>query len=200
MKYTVEGNTLKLQIEDSPIFKIIKKDGETNQVIANTKFAIYNMQNESEPATNSKGEILGSKETINGKEYYTLTTNEKGEITADLQEGEYKAIEIQAPKQYQVLDKAYYFAIGSLTANTGLKAEKGITVGEGNYNSNFQVIETEDNGYLVNNDGELPETQPLFLFFLFFFSFFFLVFQDRVSHIALAVLELTWRHPNGNWH
>ncbi len=155
MKYTVEGNTLKLQIEDSPIFKIIKKDGETNQVIANTKFAIYNMQNESEPATNSKGEILGSKETINGKEYYTLTTNEKGEITADLQEGEYKAIEIQAPKQYQVSDKAYYFAIGSLTANTGLKAEKGITVGEGKYNSNFQVIETEDNGYLVNNDGIL---------------------------------------------
>lgn len=155
IKYTVEGNTLKLQIEDSPIFKIIKKDGETNQVIANTKFAIYNMQNESEPATNSKGEILGSKETINGKEYYTLTTNEKGEITADLQEGEYKAIEIQAPEQYQVSDKAYYFAIGSLKANTGLEAVKGVTIGEGNYNSNFQVIETEDNGYLMNNDGIL---------------------------------------------
>ena len=42
------------------------------------------------PATNSKEEKIGTKETINGKEYYTVTTDDKGEITADLPQGMYK--------------------------------------------------------------------------------------------------------------
>ena len=153
IKHTVEGNTLKLQIEDSPIFRIVKKDAETNEVVANTKFAIYNMKDEEKPATDSRGEILGTKENIEGKEYYTLTTNENGEITADLQEGEYKAIEVQAPEKYQLSDKTYYFSVGSLTGNIGLEAEWGKTIGDNsNYSDNVEIIKTSDNGYLVKND------------------------------------------------
>ena len=84
--YTVEGNTIKLTIEDSPSFKLIKKDAETKNTIPNVKFAIYNVDNGEVPAVDSKGEIIGTKETIDGKEYYTVTTNENGELTADLPE------------------------------------------------------------------------------------------------------------------
>ena len=112
-KFTAEGDTIKLTIQDSPIFKLIKKDGETKSVIPNVKFAFYNLDAGVEmPATNSKGEIIGTKETINGIEYYTVTTNEKGEITVDLPEGLYKAVELMAPEQYDVENKIYYFGIG----------------------------------------------------------------------------------------
>lgn len=101
-KYTVDGTRVKLTIEDSPSFKLIKKDAETGAVLANVKFAIYNVEDGAVPATNSKGEIIGTKETINGREYYTVTTDENGIITADLQEGLYKAIELQAPDKYDI--------------------------------------------------------------------------------------------------
>ena len=40
-RYTAEGNTISLTIEDSPSFKLIKKDAETKEVLAGIKFAIY---------------------------------------------------------------------------------------------------------------------------------------------------------------
>ena len=75
-QYTVDGNTVTLTIEDSPSFKLIKKDAETKETLANIKFAIFNVDDGIEqPARNSKGEIIGTKETINGREYYTVQTN-----------------------------------------------------------------------------------------------------------------------------
>ena len=111
--YTVTGTTVRLTIEDSPSFRLVKKDADTQQPIANVKFAIYNVEDGEVPATNSKGEILGTLETINGKEYYTVTTNEKGEITIDLTEGLYKAVELEAPEQYKVVNQTYYFGVGA---------------------------------------------------------------------------------------
>jgi len=64
-------------------------------------------------ARNSKGEIIGTKETINGKDYYIVTTDAKGELTLDLPEGLYKAVEVQASdEKYDILDATYYFGIG----------------------------------------------------------------------------------------
>ena len=121
-KYTVDGTTVKLTIEDSPSFKLIKKDAETGERLANIKFAIYDVEEGIEPAKNSKGEILGTKEIIDGKEYYTVTTNSNGELTEDLPEGMYKAVEVEAPEKYDILEP-YYFGIG--TSREGKNAQLG---------------------------------------------------------------------------
>ena len=148
--YTVEGNTIKLTIEDSPSFKLIKKDAETKQPIANVKFAIYNVDNGEVPATNSKGETIGTLETIDGREYYTVQTDENGEITADLTEGLYKAVEVQAPEQYDITDQTYYFGIGaSREGNTVQRAEWAKGIGGSDEEQITSVAETSDGGYIV---------------------------------------------------
>ena len=148
--YTVEGNTVKLTIEDSPSFKLIKKDAETQQPIANVKFAIYNVDNGEVPATNSKGEIIGTKETIDGKEYYTISTDENGEITADLTEGLYKAVEVEAPEKYDITDQTYYFGIGaSREGKKVMQAEWGNAVGGSSNETILTVAPTEDGGYIA---------------------------------------------------
>ena len=148
--YTVENNTVKLLIEDSPSFKLIKKDAETSELLANIKFAIYNIDAETQPAKNSKGEIIGTKEIINGREYYTVTTDSKGEITADLPEGMYKAVEVQAPDKYDISDSTYYFGIGtSREGKEGLKAIWAQGIGGDGLDSITSVAESSDGGYIV---------------------------------------------------
>ena len=149
-------NTVTMTIEDSPIFKLVKKDGETGELLPNTKFVIYNMDNGTEQlALDSKFNILGEKEIIDGKEYYTLTTNENGEIVADLRQGLYKAIEVQASDdKYMLTDEEYYFGIGE---ENELGQEKVINynnvIGDGT--SSFggstisSIISTTDGGYIV---------------------------------------------------
>ncbi|MCI8655334.1 MAG: hypothetical protein HFJ48_05650, partial [Clostridia bacterium] len=159
-KYVAEGNTVKLTIEDSPSFKLIKKDGETGSTIANVKFAIYNVDEGEQPARNSKGEILGTKETINGREYYTIATDNNGEITADLTEGLYKAVEVQTPEQYNYENQAYYFGIGS--SREGIKTisteiyDKITGKGVERVKS---IAKTKDGGYVVG--GVFTETLTL---------------------------------------
>ena len=148
--YTVEGTTVKLTIEDSPSFKLIKKDAETQEPIANVKFAIYNVEDGEVPATNSKGEILGTKEIINGKEYYTLTTDSQGVITADLTEGLYKAVEVQAPDKYDITGQTYYFGIGaSREQKHGMKAIWADSFGGTDNEHILSVAETSDGGYIA---------------------------------------------------
>ena len=150
-RYTTEGNTINLTIEDSPSFKLIKKDAETQQVLAGVKFAIYNVDDGTEqPATNSKGEIIGTKETINGREYYTVATDENGEITADLTEGLYKAVEVQADEKYDLTGQTYYFGIGaSREAPTTMGVTQATSVGGSNNDQIQSVASTEDGGYIA---------------------------------------------------
>ena len=148
--YTVEENTVKLIIEDTPAFKLVKKDFETKMPVANVKFAIYNVDVEEVPAKNNKNEILGTKEIVNGKEYYTLTTNENGEIIAELPEGIYKAVEIEAPEKYDVTDTIQYFGIG--TSIEGNKSLEKIWSKEILTNSGDQIVsakETSDGGIII---------------------------------------------------
>ena len=149
--YTVENNTVKLLVEDSPSFKLIKKDAETQEVLANIKFAIYNIDNDTtSPAKNSKGEIIGVKEIINGKEYYAVTTDSEGEITADLPEGMYKAVELQAPEKYDISNSTYYFGIGaSREGKEGMKATWVQGIGGAKDDNIKTVTNTSDGGYIV---------------------------------------------------
>ena len=147
---TIEGNTIKITVEDSKSFKLTKKDGETAEVLPGVKFAIYNVEEGSEPAKNSKGEIIGTKETINGKEYYVVTTNENGEIAEDLPEGLYKAVEVEAGEKYDITGQEYYFGVG---ASREGKSYLGIidAVGIGGEGSeNIKSTEpTNDDGVIV---------------------------------------------------
>ena len=148
--YTVDGTTLKLTIEDSPSFKLIKKDAETGARIAGIKFAIYDVSEGVTLAKNSKGEILGTKEIIDGKEYYTVTTDSNGELTADLIEGMYKAVEVQAPDKYDISDSTYYFGIGtSREGKKGIEAIWAQQFGGRGQSCVRTIMETSDGGFLV---------------------------------------------------
>ncbi len=146
----LEGNKIQITVEDNPAFKLVKKDAENKAPLANVKFAIYNVDNGTEPAKNSKGEIIGNKETINGKEYYVVETNEQGEITADLPEGLYKAVEVQADEKYDISQSIYYFGIGA--SREGIKSiefESGKSAGGTSSDEITSVCTTEDGGYIV---------------------------------------------------
>ena len=159
--YTVDGNTVKLLIEDSPSFKLIKKDADTQEVLANIKFAIYNLDQGTVPAKNSKGETLGTKEIINGKEYYTVTTDSNGEITADLPEGIYKAVEVQAPEKYEISED-YYFRISSSTeGKTNLETIWGEGIGNETYDQVITSMATSDGGFLVGGKKNTSESITL---------------------------------------
>ena len=150
-QFTVEGDTVTLVIEDSPSFKLIKKDEETQELLANIKFAIFNVDDGTEQlARNSKGEIIGTKETINGKEYYTVQTDSKGELTVDLPEGLYKAVEVEAPEKYDLSNQTYYFGIGaSREAPTTMTTTQANSIG-GNYDDQITSVSvTSDGGYVV---------------------------------------------------
>ena len=150
-QYTVEGNKVSIIVEDSPSFKLTKKDGETEELLANAKFAIYNVDNGETPARDSKGEIVGTKEIINGKEYYVVTTDSNGEITANLPEGIYKADEIEASdEKYDITGQTYYFGIGaSREPETIMAAEWATSVGGSTYDEIRSIAETSDGGYVV---------------------------------------------------
>ena len=149
-KYTVEGTTVKLIIEDSPSFKLIKKDAETGELLANIKFAIYNIENGAVPAKNSKGEIIGTKETIDGTEYYTVATDNNGELTVDLTEGMYKAVEVEAPEKYDISNSTYYFGIGtSREEKEEYKAIYAQGIGGIDGDSINSITGTSDGGYIV---------------------------------------------------
>ena len=91
---------------------------------------------------------------IAGSGYYGLTTDENGEITANLPEGLYKAIEIEAPEGYDLPeneeDRTYYIGIGSNRPEETeftVKYAKGVT-GSGIQHI-YDVKSTEDGGYVV---------------------------------------------------
>ena len=155
-EYTINENTINLIVENAPSFKLIKKDGETNELLPNTKFAIYNVDGKEKPATNSKGEILGTKETINGKEYYILTTNDRGEITADLAEGFYRAVEIEADEKYDLSNikkLSQYFGIGASRGGTkDAIIEWGQSLGGTSYEHIKSITTTSDGGFIVGGD------------------------------------------------
>ena len=137
--YTVDNDTdtISLRIEDSPLLRIVKQDAETLERLPGAKFAIYDLRS-GEPAKDSKDAFLGRSETIDGTNYYVLTTNSYGEIIPDLPEGAYKLVELQASSEkYDISDATYYFSVG------------GIEVG------NYPYIDYDEDLILGNHRSEL---------------------------------------------
>ena len=147
---SADENGVTITVVNKPIFNLIKK-GENDVLLPNAKFTITNL--EGEPVTGSDGEIVGTLE--NGK--YIVTTDSEGKITANLSEGLYKAVEIEAPDGYELPeneeDRTYLFGIG---ASRGLQTNDKIDKLEwaramgSDYISEFKdVIATQDGGVIA---------------------------------------------------
>ena len=109
-------------VPNEPLFKIIKKDAKTQELLPNTKFAIVKVDEsgrESE-ALDINDNPVGNQEEINGKTYRTILTDDKGEYTAGLKAGRYKFIELQASNDKYDLpereeDRTYTVNVGEAT-------------------------------------------------------------------------------------
>ena len=90
-----------------------------------------------------------NKRIIDDKEYYTLTTDEQGIITADLTEGLYKAVEVQAPDKYNLKGQEYYFGIGASREIPEEMVPEMVQSFKSNNNKIFSVSATSDGGYVA---------------------------------------------------
>lgn len=152
---TVDNNKISMILTNSPVFKINKIDSNTKLPIANTKFAIYKITynedgvSKKEPAKDALGNIIGTEENINGTNYYAVTTNENGEITAGLPEGLYCIEEIQPAEGYEIQEnnKTYTFRIGDTKPKgESYKIAKKVDWEEKSY---FKDIKEVSDGYIV---------------------------------------------------
>lgn len=107
---------IQIGVEDGPIFTLYKytTNGTTEKIpIAGTKFVITDL--EGNPVTGTDGKTIG--EWDENLQKNVVTTNETGQISANLKEGLYKAIEVYTPEQYVLpeneADRTYYFGIGA---------------------------------------------------------------------------------------
>lgn len=151
---TSDENTLTLNILNKPIFKLTKK-GDNDTLLPNAKFTITDL--DGNPVAGTDGNIIGTEEVINGKTYKVVVTNENGEISANLPEGVYKAVEVEAPENYILPEKeenrTYYFGIGR--SFPGIKGGPADSVKwaksiKSDLISEFkQVIKTDDDGVIA---------------------------------------------------
>lgn len=151
---TSDENTLTLNILNKPIFKLTKK-GDNDALLSNAKFTITDL--DGNPVAGTDGNIIGTDEVINGKTYKVVVTNENGEISANLPEGVYKAVEVEAPEGYilpeKEEDRTHYFGIGR--SFPGIKGGPADSVKwaksiKSDLISEFkQVVPTDDDGVIA---------------------------------------------------
>ena len=172
-------------VPNEPLFKIIKKDAKTQELLPNTKFAIVKVDEsgrESE-ALDINDNPVGTQEEINGKTYRTILTDEKGEYTAGLKAGRYKFIELQASNDKYDLpekeeDRTYTVNVGEATKakyvlkentnisraidNRGFYESTGIKVTYVNGQSvTYKITDENDKKYLNVYDKEFNVTKKI---------------------------------------
>lgn len=109
----VENGTIKLIIQDKPLFKLTKTDSKTGKPLANAQFVIYEIdsnKNDIDYAKDVNGNYVG---TINSDGKYVVTTDETGTIVLPLRGGFYRIEEIGYPEGYQENRNEDYFKIAS---------------------------------------------------------------------------------------
>ena len=105
----------KIGVEDTPLFTIIKTDAKIGKKLPKTKFAIYEVDDDGAEniAYDSKGNIVGSEEEINGVRYRVVETDENGEYTKGLRPGQYKFVELSTvDKRYEISKEPIYVGVG----------------------------------------------------------------------------------------
>ena len=105
----------KIGVEDVPLFTIIKTDAKTGKLLPRTKFAIYEVDDMGAESTayDSKGNIVGNEEEINGVRYRVVETDENGEYTKGLKPGQYKFVELSTvDNRYEISKTPIYVGVG----------------------------------------------------------------------------------------
>ena len=105
----------KVGVEDTPLFTIIKTDAKTGKKLPKTKFVIYEVDDIGAESTayDSKGNIVGTEEEINGVRYRVVETDENGEYTKGLRPGQYKFVELSTvDKRYEISKEPIYVGVG----------------------------------------------------------------------------------------
>ena len=105
----------KIGVEDTPLFTIIKTDANTGNKLPKTKFAIYEVDDDGAEniAYDSKGNIVGTEEEINGVRYRVVETDENGEYTKGLRPGQYKFVELSTvDNRYEISKNPIYVGVG----------------------------------------------------------------------------------------
>lgn len=113
-KTYIEEATVKMILQDKPLFTLKKTDAETGEPLANAKFVIYE--------TDADKNIIGYAKDVNGnyvgekseKEEYVITTNENGTIALPLKGGLYKIVEVEFPEGYQENTNEEYFNLSGV--------------------------------------------------------------------------------------
>ena len=105
----------KIGVEDVPLFTIIKTDAKTGKLLPRTKFAIYEVDDMGAESTayDSKGNIVGTEEDIDGVKYRVVETDENGEYTKGLRPGQYKFVELSTvDNRYEISKTPIYVGVG----------------------------------------------------------------------------------------
>ena len=105
----------KIGVEDVPLFTIIKTDAKTRKLLPRTKFAIYEVDDMGAESTayDSKGNIVGTEEDIDGVKYRVVETDENGEYTKGLRPGQYKFVELSTvDNRYEISKTPIYVGVG----------------------------------------------------------------------------------------
>ncbi len=167
----------KIGVEDTPLFTIIKTDAKTGKKLPKTKFAIYEVDDMGAESTayDSKGNIVGTEEEINGVRYRVVETDENGEYTKGLRPGQYKFVELlTVDKRYEISKEPIYVGVGEK-----LKPKYGwIKTPEEYDDSN----EYEKNGYYF---GQAYQDQD---------SSYYLTRVKRTVENGIRSEEEIWRH------
>lgn len=145
-------NTVKLVIQDKPLFKLIKKDLETGELLANAKFIIYELDStgkELDYAKDANNNYVGEK---NEYDEYVVTTDENGTITLPLKGGTYKIVEIGYPEGYQEKSNEQIFKVASGKEENNDVA--GEVEGQININSIEDLVDLSKN---VNSGNSYTE-------------------------------------------
>ena len=156
-EYTVENGTIKVNFKNAPIFKLYKKDGDTQEPLPNTKFAIYKIDEEYNEyeAYDVRGDLVGEQEEINGKTYQVITTDENGEISLYLPQGLYKVVEVQALEDYDlpeaIEDRTYYFGIDATVPGTKEWTSEEVKESNGLISVDSDFLVKTNDGYITFN-------------------------------------------------
>ena len=149
------GETVTIALDNEPLFSLTKIDGDTQEPLPNVKFAITKVEEDGTETTavNSKGEVIGETQEIDGKTYQIITTDEQGRITEDLPEGYYKVVEIDTLEGYQLPeneeDRTYFFGIGKAKPAVKEMVELWNQQFEGNGEITYtDSVATDDGGYI----------------------------------------------------
>lgn len=128
----IEGNTVKLQIEDKSYFTLTKVDAKTGKPLANVGFVIYEIGTTVSYAKDTEGKDVGTlkengqvTKTITSKDYsevsnvpledndftHVIKTDENGQISLPLRDGKYMAVEVEFLEGYKDDEKTQFFEV-----------------------------------------------------------------------------------------